>query len=217
SLNVINGFLSKSKIKKPEDLYLLIGMGEIKTATILRYLKTYFKKDKGASTEELFRSIKGVSKQKPSKAGVKVLGVSNIDIRMAKCCSPLPGDEIIGFVTKGYGVSIHRQQCKNIENLASIDKARLIEVEWELGQKNVFYPVSLIVDAFDRVGLLQDIVNKIAETHTNIVSIKSKILSQGAVVRVELTIDIQDFEHLNNIKTMIKNLPDVYEIYRTFE
>lgn len=214
-------FLTKHHSKKIEEIYTQIAVGELSFQAIIKFLHIHDKKidttDSGAISSDLLQGVTIAPKtKKTSGNGIKVLGYSNVEVHMAKCCDPLPGDAIIGFITKGYGVSVHRKECRNILSLTPELQKRLMEVEWDLQQKDMTYPVTLTIEAFDRIGLLKDIINKVSELKTNILNINSKTNKQDGNVRVELTIEILNFKHLNEVKASIKNISDVYNIYRSF-
>jgi GTP pyrophosphokinase len=140
--------------------------------------------------------------------------MKNIMINISKCCHPLPGDDIIGFVTIGHGVSVHRQDCPNIVNLQKEDKERLIEVKWDEKRKDLTYPVNLEIKAFDRVGLLKDILTKISDLNTNIIEANVKTKVDGSLMTAYLVVDVRDTEHLNLIINTIKKLNDIFDVYR---
>lgn len=210
----LEDFLTKHHCKKLEDLYFQIGLGEMNPQTVVKYLNE-LQKPSSDSLESSTVSSKTFGKPRPlSKHGVRVQGATSIDVHFSKCCNPVPGDEIIGFVTKGCGVSIHRKECRNISTLPEEQKARLMEAEWDQHEREKLYPATLIIEAFDRLGLLKDIIGKITETKTNIVEIKSKTIHAGGNAKIELVVDIRDFDHLNELKSIIKGISDVYAIYR---
>ena len=133
--------------------------------------------------------------------GVQVTGVGNLLTHIAPCCSPVPGDEIVGFVTRSRGVTIHRKDCPNITNLD--EPERLLEVNW--GAQYESYPVSIVIIAEDRVGLLKDITTTISESRTNITSISSADHEDGTT-SIFLTIDIPDIVHLSRLLGKLESL-----------
>lgn len=206
--------LKRLNLNKPDDLYLQIGLGEILPTLITKYLAEEEAKTKVTTEAELLKDYQQKTDRKTAKQGVKVLGESNILVQFAKCCMPIPYDDIIGFVTKGYGVTVHRKTCKNIINLTLENKERLIDVDWETANLNKHYAVTIVVEAFDRLGILKDIITKITETKTNILEVKSKTLLKGGNIKTTIMIDIKDLAHFESIKKAIQNISDVYSVYR---
>ena len=211
----ISSLLKKYSINKLDELYLMVAQGEVSTKTIVRLLDEAYKKLSGQPEDII--TLPPVSSQKFKKTpkhGIRVLGQENILINLAKCCKPLPGDDIIGFITLGYGVSVHRLDCKNILNLPAEDRGRLVDVEWDHTTPDRLYPVTLYIEAFDRFGLLKDIVSRISETKTNIREVKTKTLRKGGNMRAQIIVDIRDVTHLNQLKKSIGNVSDIYSISR---
>jgi GTP pyrophosphokinase len=140
-----------------------------------------------------------------------VVGVDDILVRLAKCCTPLPGDEIIGIVTKGHGISVHRIQCHNVTNKKS--DLQTTPVQWNK-QTEGFFDVGLEVKAFDRVGLLKDILNAVAESRTNVREAQVKMGEEGGMMIAYLVLHIRDVEHLSSVINTIRRMNDVYDVYR---
>ena len=137
--------------------------------------------------------------------------MDNILTRFSKCCFPLPGDEIIGFITRGRGVSIHRADCRNISSFK--DKSqKIIQVDWD-ESIDAFYPVQVEIEAFDRVGVLKDILAQIAETKTNVGAIEVRT-KKGSCAVMDIVVDIRNVEHLKNLFGSIKKVSDVYDVFR---
>jgi GTP diphosphokinase / guanosine-3',5'-bis(diphosphate) 3'-diphosphatase len=140
-----------------------------------------------------------------------VAGASNVMVKFSKCCKPVPGEEIIGFVTRGRGVAIHKADCPNVIKEKD-EKAKLIKVEWNTDSEMV-YPVEVEVEAFDRVGVLHDILEKIAETKTNVskANIKTK---RGSSAILKLIVDVKDINHLSSVMKKVREVGDVYNVSR---
>lgn len=210
----LTDILKKYNIKE-DELYLAIAQGEISSLTIARLIKEKYEK-KYLEEPPFLDTI--VSKLKPVKkttgSGIEVIGMKNIMINISKCCHPLPGDDIIGFVTIGHGVSVHRHDCPNILNLKKEDEERLIEVKWDERRKDLTFPVNLEIKAFDRVGLLKDILTKISDLNTNIIEANVKTKVDGSLMTAQLIVDVRNTEHLNQIINTIKKLNDIFDVYR---
>ncbi len=148
----------------------------------------------------------------PSTArGVRVRGVDNVLMRFGRCCSPLPGDRVVGYITQGRGVSIHRADCPNIQFLRA-HAERLIEVEWEASPDGA-YQVEVEVEALDRVGLLKDILAAVTETKTNVVSVNARVRKDKVGI-VNIVVDIRNVTQLTAVMQRIGQLKEVYSVER---
>jgi guanosine-3',5'-bis(diphosphate) 3'-pyrophosphohydrolase len=147
--------------------------------------------------------------EKPNILGIQVLGVGDLLTRLAACCNPLPGDDIIGFITRSQGISVHRKDCTNIVNLK--ERERLIEVKW--GQVQEVYPVNVGIEAWNRVGVLRDIAAVIAEENVNISSITTE--EHGDTSSISFTLDINDMPHLNHLLSRIRSIRGVISAIRS--
>jgi GTP pyrophosphokinase len=184
-----------------DDFIAAVGNGNISSHTIVLKL--------AAQEEETEDVIETAAPLKMSSAGVQVLGVGDLMTSIAQCCNPVPGDKIIGYVTRSRGVSIHRQDCHNIVN--EDEKERLIPVEW--GQSDLLYPVRIQVDAWDRVGLMRDVSTLVAEEKVNITS---ATLTDGDNQRVtmHLTLQTKGLAQLSEILKKIDGVKGVYSVTR---
>jgi GTP pyrophosphokinase len=144
---------------------------------------------------------------------VYVEGLDDVMIRLSRCCTPVPGDEIIGFVTRGRGVSVHRADCANALSLTSGgDAARVIEVEWDRDRTGVFV-VSIEVKALDRTRLLADVARVLAEHHVDILA-SSTAAGSDRVSRMRFDFELADPAHLDSLMAAIKRIDSVYDAYR---
>ena len=137
------GFLDSHNIKQIEDIFPLIAYGEMAPAVVVRYLKRHLKRESMAEVQDndvLKRVERRASKTTKNVHGIRVLGEDNIAVNLAKCCHPLPGDVVVGFVTLGHGVTVHREECWNIVRLGDRDQARVIDVEWVVSEDMERYP-----------------------------------------------------------------------------
>ncbi|HVM41777.1 MAG TPA: RelA/SpoT family protein, partial [Acidimicrobiia bacterium] len=176
-----------------------------------------------AVAQRLVRELRGGEEQLPTTVarpprkrrqrtvGVHVEGLDDVMVRLSRCCTPVPGDDIIGFVTRGRGVSVHRNDCANAESLASqVD--RLIEVEWD-SDVQATYVVSIQVEALDRSKLLRDVADVVSEHHVNIVN-ASTVVSDDRVATLKFDFELADPSHLDSIIHAIKRVDSVFEAYR---
>ncbi len=143
--------------------------------------------------------------------GIRVRGVDNVLMQFGRCCSPLPGDRVLGYITRGRGVTIHRADCPNIQFLRA-QPERLVEVEWEASQDGV-YQVEIEVEALDRVGLLKDILAAVTETNTNVVSVNARVRKDKVGI-VNIVVDIRNVTQLTAVMQRIGQLPEVYSVGR---
>jgi GTP pyrophosphokinase len=143
--------------------------------------------------------------------GVRVRGVDNVLINFARCCTPLPGDRIVGYITRGRGVTVHRQDCPNIEFLRTHPE-RLLDVAWETATDGA-YQVEIEVEAFDRVGMLKDIMAAVAETKTNALSVNARVRKDKVVV-TNLILDIRNVSQLHAVIQKIEKVPEVFSVAR---
>jgi GTP diphosphokinase / guanosine-3',5'-bis(diphosphate) 3'-diphosphatase len=144
-------------------------------------------------------------------AGVVVAGSSDVWVRLSRCCTPVPGDEIVGFVTRGHGVSVHRTNCPNMDQLNS-EPDRLVEVAWSAADDSVFL-VALQVEALDRPRLLSDVTRTLSDQHVNILS-ASVTTSRDRVAISKFTFEMGDPKHLGHVLKAVRNIPGVYDVYR---
>jgi GTP diphosphokinase / guanosine-3',5'-bis(diphosphate) 3'-diphosphatase len=191
-----------------DALHAAIGEGHVSPRTVVQRVQ---------------RELRGGEEQLPVTArrpprtrdrrtvGVHVEGLDDLMVRLSRCCTPVPGDEIMGFVTRGRGVSVHRTDCANATALA--DQAqRLIEVEWDHDQPAT-YIVSVEVEALDRSRLLRDVAQVLADHHVNILACTSQT-SSDRVAKFHFDFELADPGHLDSILKAIKRIDSVYEAYR---
>ncbi|BDZ38242.1 hypothetical protein GCM10025863_08560 [Microbacterium suwonense] len=144
-------------------------------------------------------------------SGILVRGASDILVKLARCCTPVPGDEIVGFVTRGSGVSVHRQDCVNVKALSS-DPERFIDVEWAPTTKSVFR-VQIQVEALDRAALLSDVTRVLSEHHVNILS-ASVTTTDERLALSRFVFEMGDSVHLDRVLNAVRRIDAVYDVYR---
>lgn len=204
------GFSSQEEIaallgyEDMEDFYAALGCGEVSPNQIAVKLSA---QQKEAPAEETV-----VLPARAAPVGIKVLGVGDLLTRLAPCCQPVPGDDIIGYVTRARGVTVHRKDCPNI--LHEDEKERLIQVEW--GQVGTLYPVSIQVDALDRVGLLRDISALVAEEGVNMASV-SALDRADNTASISIILEIKSLEQLSRIMARIEAIGGVINVSRSGE
>ena len=200
--------LAKSfDFRSAEDLYVAIGCGDITVGKIVSKLAD-LGKEKVTDPLLIARPPTEESKTQQQTATVTVLGLKGILTTFARCCKPVPGDEIIGYITRGRGVTIHRQDCPNILTLDERD--RIIRVSWGTAPKT--YPVPVEVKAYDRQGLMGDISAILGEENINIMDVNMKVSHHLATLK--LVLEVGDIAQLSRVLTRIENLPNVTEAHR---
>lgn len=193
--------------KTADDLIANVGYGKITPLQLVRKFEP--KPDAEEAQKSIFDKLIGRVRKRKPKGGVIVKGADDILIRFGKCCQPVPGDPIIGYITRGYGVTIHRTSCVNA---LKSNPDRQIDVEWN--QEIIeTYPVKILIRSYDRVGLLADVVGNISKNNANIISAKTET-RENKMVESFFTIDVEDTEHLNKILAAIKKVKHVYSAQR---
>ncbi len=198
-----------------------IGHGGLKEGQVVnRLLEEYEKEHKKEITdEEILEAVDSKDRIRvaKSKSGIVVKGIHDVAVRFSKCCSPIPGDEIVGFVTRGRGVSIHRTDCVNVINLADADRVRLIDAEWQAspaGKTGELYTAEIKVYGYNRTGLLVDIMKIFTERKIDVSSANSTTSKQGTAT-ISLTFDVPSREELNHLIGKVRQVESVIDIERT--
>jgi GTP pyrophosphokinase len=199
------------KQESNDDFYVSLGRGDISLAQLSAALHELNPDEKSSGIP--VRPTPRAARKKAAPSVINVLGVGNLMTSIANCCRPVPGDEIIGFITQGKGVSIHRQDCSNIINISESDRVRLIEVEW--GDADVkTYPVSLVIIANDRHRLLSDVTATLADEKINVIAVNTRSDKKKQTARMAVTIEINDLQQLTRIMDKVGQLPNVIEVIR---
>ena len=194
--------------KSIDDLIANVGYGKITPLQVVR--KFISKPDSIDKQKSLINKIVGRVRKKKPKTGVIVKGVDDILIKFGKCCQPVPGDPITGYITQGYGVTVHRTSCVNA---LKMNPERQIDVEWNKEIFSETYPVKICITSYDRVGLLADIASNISKNKANILSVSSKIQA-NSLVNCLLTISVTDTKHLKKVLSDIKKVKRIFEAKR---
>ena len=207
--------LNRYNYNTVDDMYASIGFGGISPNKIItRLLEEYKKEHEEDTIEEKIQELvtERLRKQKIPKSGVVVKGIDNCLVKFSKCCNPVPGDDIIGYITKGRGVSIHRKDCTNLKDLLS-EEERIIEVEWYNENEKAEYNVDIQVLANDRTGLLSDVVKEITAQKINIMGVNTRT-SKDRIATIDATLEVQGIEQLNQVIKQIRKVDSVYEVTR---
>ncbi|MGM0853267.1 MAG: RelA/SpoT family protein [Bacillota bacterium] len=204
----------KFNFSNEEDMYAAVGYNGITAAQIANRLteKDRKKREQEDSLEETMKELNAQPVKRKKDAGVQVEGIDNLLIRLSRCCSPVPGDEIVGFITKGRGVSVHRDDCTNV--MADEVEQRLIPVSWESDRNDrKEYNVDIEISGYDRRGLLNEVLQAVNETKTNISAVSGKS-DRNKVATINMSISIHNISHLHKVVERIKQISDIYAVRR---
>lgn len=210
------------KMGSISEMLASVGFGGTSSNAVLLRLIERLKKDhheaakKTADNTEVIERLKARKQEAvPAKGGTGILvkGESGLMVRMARCCNPVPGDPIIGFITKGSGISVHRADCPNMRP-GACDVDRLIEVEWD-GATTESFQATLELDAYDRNGLLMDVMATLSELKINVINVNSRLDEAEKQVHMSLIIDVKNVPQLEFVMTKLRRVKDVYTIRRT--
>ena len=153
-------------------------------------------------------------RKKNSGPGIVVKGADNLLIRVAHCCNPVPGDEIVGFITKGRGITVHRKDCSNVISLPPEERARFIDVEWEAPEEDMSYTADIVLVCSDRRGLLSDISKACDEMDVDIVGLNGRSGNKDELMNLYLSVSIKNIDQMQRVLRTLKNVPDVKNVYR---
>lgn len=209
----INAALERYKFKNLEDMYASVGFGAISQVKIIsRMLEEYRKIHKEENIEQKIEELTSKRKNvKPSSTGVVVKGIDNCLVKLSRCCNPVPGDNIIGYITKGRGVSVHRTDCVNVKDLLK-EEDRIIDVYWYT-EEAASYNVDITVFANDRAGLLADVIQVLSNLKTKLIALNSKATKEH-IATIEVTIEVENIEDLNKVLKELRKIDSVYEVTR---
>jgi GTP diphosphokinase / guanosine-3',5'-bis(diphosphate) 3'-diphosphatase len=202
----MNQVVEQFNFKSVEDLIASVGYGK---TTALQIIGKFIAKPEGEDTGTIFERLMGRVRKKKDKSGVLVKGIDDILIRFGKCCRPVPGDRITGYITQGFGVTIHRANCVNA---LKMNPDRQIDVQWDNKPKETF-PVKIAIRSLDRVGLLADVAANISKNEANIQDVNSKTNDQN-IAEISLTLAVEDTDHLTRVISSLKKVKHVQEVKR---
>ncbi len=189
--------------KNHDDFFIDLGRGDLSISKVIREFSHT------TESEDILTNIGGVLPDPTSTDAIDVVGLKGMLSSMARCCNPMPGDQIVGYITRGRGATIHRQDCPNILNTE--DRERLLQVGW--GRMERTYPVPIKIRAYDRQGLTSDITALLTGESVNILNIAVTVNKSLAELR--LIVEVKDLTHLSRILTRVENVPNVLEAVRT--
>lgn len=217
--NRIQQVVKQLKSNTENELYAACGYGGIPVSTVLLRLVELYKKSKEhedarKTTEQIIEKLKvqGAKKAKNS-TGVLVKGEPGVMVRMAKCCNPVPGDDIIGYITRGRGVSVHRSDCTSLGHTPE-DLERMIEVSWDEASSESFH-VGIDIQAYDRSGILMEVMAVLSELKITITNMNAKVLENTKNVMINIVVEIRDISQLDFVMTKLRRIREVYTVQRS--
>ncbi len=216
----VDPILKRLSMKDLDDLYAALGYGGIMLSQFIPKLREQYRNEQKKHNEpepdikEIVskpKSHEEKARREKSTEGVIVKGVDNVPVRFGRCCNPVPGDDIIGYVTRGRGVTIHRSDCMNFEKTDD-SKNRFIEVEWDQ-EKPTTYATEVQIIAPDRKGLLSEVTLLITDTALMVTGVNAK-LTKNEIAVINLTVEVTNQDELNKLISKIKNMPGVIDVKR---
>lgn len=197
------------KLADVSALFSMIGQGQISSSSVIERLKLLQGIIEPETEEIPIQVPKSLRGPRSASQGVLVRGSADVMTKMARCCTPVPGDEILGFITRGDGVSVHRSDCKNVKSLRP---ERIVEVSWSEDSRGVFM-VQIQVEALDRSGLLSDVTRVLTENHVNILS-ATVSTGRDRVALSRFVFEMADPSHLDHLLNQVRRIDNVYDVYR---
>ena len=205
----------KLSLNNSDDLYAALGYGSVTLTQVMPRLKDlhrehYKIRDEKAIIEGKIKEQPYPKKEKRITQGISIEGLDNIKVRFSKCCNPVPGDEIIGYITRGRGVSIHRRDCPNVPHTDT--QERFIEVKWDTSEK-AEYPAEIQIKAIDRLGLLTEITQRITDSNLGLLSLNARTNKEKMVI-INMILEIKDIDQLRELMKKVRRLKGVIDVYR---
>lgn len=219
----INRAMKAMNFASSDEGYAQLANGGSLMSKFCNLLFSYYNEDKKAETktdETVLEDIKTAEEKKQKKTGrdkddpgVIVKGADNLMIKLAKCCNPVPGDDIIGFITKGRGISVHRCDCSNIKNLPEREKARFIDVEWEDLKMGKSYDAEICIEGSDRKGVLSDISRVCEDMNIHLTGVNAKTGRDGSM-SMTITLSISSTQEMQKVFRSLRNIEGITQVYR---
>ncbi len=204
----------RSRFPRLPEFLAAIGRGDITGGQIASLLQDRLLPAEPSGSESLLRGRRGnASKSTRPQDDVSIYGVGNLMTRIARCCQPTPGDAILGFITRGEGVTIHRADCPNVQRLQETASERLIDVSWSARTARL-YPVDIIVEAYDRRGLIRDISSLLNNEGINVTAVNTRTDPDDQVARMAITVEVGDVDQLSRIMQRMAGLRNIRDVHR---
>lgn len=220
---LLKAVMKKYNFQDWDAVLAAIGHGALKEGQVMnKLIEFYTKEEKSEMTDEdLIEQINHgaeLRRIRRTAKGIVVKGIDDVAVHFSKCCSPVPGDDIVGFVTRGRGITIHRKDCMNILGMGDSDKSRLIDAEWQVGageNDTETYSTELRIFAADRTGMLFDISKVLTEDNINVTAINTKSHSRSERATLTVTFDIRTVDQLNRVIAKLRMVPGVMDVERS--
>jgi GTP pyrophosphokinase len=196
-----------------DALYSAVGDGHVSAASIIEKLVASLGAEDSHPEATIENIPTGVQTTRRTSSAIEVEGVDDVLVKLARCCTPVPGDPIMGFITKGSGISVHREDCINASDLQKNQSERVVAVKWLPGSASIFL-VNIQVEALDRARLLADVTRTLSEQHVNILS-AAVSTSKDRVAISRFTFEMADAKHLDSVLAAVRGIEGVYDVYRT--
>jgi guanosine-3',5'-bis(diphosphate) 3'-pyrophosphohydrolase len=204
--------LAEFALAKPEDLLAQIGYGKVSPRLLLDKIVPHDQLKEQAPEHPVVSAVKRVLRQGSEPDRIKVRGADDVMVFRAKCCNPIRGEKIVGYITRGKGVSVHSAKCTNVINLM-YDPERRIDVEWDKGSDIAPYTVRLAIEVEDRKGMLAELSQRISDINTNITNVEARTGDQRG--RIDVTVEIKDVKHLEQVIKSVRGVEGVLNVERT--
>lgn len=196
---------AKLNVSTIDDLYAALGFGTVKLSQVTAKLIDIYNRFNKKPIKNIVKS-----KRKVQKSGIDVKGVDGVKVRIAKCCTPVPGDDIIGYITIGRGISVHRADCPNVNN--NVEESRIVQVSWQKDEANS-YEAAIEVRALDKPNVIGDVANRINEAKLNMTSLNARSTRDGDAI-VDVILEITNIDELEGIIEKLKRVKNVFDVYR---
>ena len=209
---LVESVLARFQLKDLDELYATIGYGGLTLSKIMPKLREEYRALRAPAKEP--EKLDGEVPANRASGGVIVEGIDNCLVKLSHCCNPLPGDDIVGFITRGYGVSVHKADCPNIRSLMATDEgmSRIINVSWDYYDTK-WFAATLTLTCYNRIGLAADITTALANLHVMIHRLSARE-TKDRYVKISVTIDVKSLEHLDTVSARLKKINSVIEIVR---
>jgi GTP pyrophosphokinase len=209
--DIIERIAGRMNYGTPADLFAAVGFGDTSAQSVVNRIKDELKSSNVVEFQPITRPPSVSRRVARKTSGIRIAGVDDVLVRLSKCCSPVPGDPIIGYVTIGKGVSVHRADCPNVAYMTATPE-RMLEATWA-GKAEITHAVDIEIEALDRPQLLQDAMAVFAELKTQVSSVTARVKRDRHAL-VSLTVQIRDLDHLHQILRKLETLKDVRRVYR---
>ena len=203
----LNDVVTFFNFKRLDDLLAALGRGDIKLGQILNRLSP------SENAEPDYQVNKPLQKRESTTSDLCIEGVGNLLTHMARCCQPVPGDQVIGYITLGRGVSVHRQDCSNILHASDKQRQRFLVVTWGSATRD-HYVVDLLIKAFDRPGLLRDVTSLLSNEKAHVYALQTETNKQENITYIKLTVEIDGLNGLSRLLSKLGQIPNVLEARR---